>query len=176
MRNADRIRTASASGAPCHDAQLFERYARYVAFIGRRVLGGQSDADDLVQQVFLAAFKRREQLRDPAAAKGWLATIAVRTAHRQRRRQRLRKFVGLDDRAVLELRAQTASPESCALLARVDEILARLPFERRLAWTLRYVEGQKLEFVAERCGCSLTTAKCWIAATQAHLRAEMNDG
>jgi RNA polymerase sigma-70 factor (ECF subfamily) len=140
------------------------------------VLGCSSAADDLVQQVFLDAFKRREQLRDPAAVKGWLATIALRTAHRQLRRQRLRPFVGLDDRAVAELSAPGVSPENYALLARVDEILAGLPVKRRLAWTLRYVDGEKLELVAERCGCSLTTAKCWIASTHAHLQAEMGGG
>jgi RNA polymerase sigma-70 factor (ECF subfamily) len=37
----------------------------------------------------------------------------------------------------------------------------------RIAWTLRYVEREKLEEVARLCGCSLATAKRRIAATQA---------
>jgi RNA polymerase sigma-70 factor, ECF subfamily len=159
------------------DAQLFKRFAPYVARIGLRLLGRESDVDDLIQEVFLAAFKQRDQLRDPNATKNWLATIAVRTARRQLRRRRLRQFVGLDSGGpAMELQDQTLSPEKRALLSRVYEILDGMGVERRLAWTLRFVEGEKLERVAEKCGCSLATAKRRIASAQAHLQAEMDDG
>lgn len=159
------------------EAQLFKRFAPYVARIGLRLLGRESDVDDLIQEVFLAAFKQRDQLRDPTAAKNWLATIAVRTARRQLRRRRLRQFVGLDQGGpALELPDPQISPEKKALLARVYEILDNMGVERRLAWTLRYVEGEKLEIVAERCGCSLATVKRRIASAQALLLAEMEDG
>jgi RNA polymerase sigma-70 factor (ECF subfamily) len=162
---------------PLTDAQLFKRFAPYVARIGLRLLGRESDVDDLIQEVFLAAFKQRDQLRDPNATKNWLATIAVRTARRQLRRRRLRQFVGLDSGGPgMELQDQTLSPEKRALLARVYEILDGMGVDRRLAWTLRFVEGEKLEQVAEKCGCSLATAKRRIAAAQAHLQAEMDDG
>ena len=45
---------------PMTDAQLFKRFAPYVARIGLRLLGRESDVDDLIQEVFLAAFKQRE--------------------------------------------------------------------------------------------------------------------
>ena len=159
------------------DPQLFKRYAPYVARIGLRLLGRESDVDDLIQEVFLAAFRQREQLRDPLATKNWLATIAVRTARRQLRRRRMRQFVGLDAGGpALQLPDQGISPDKRALLARIYEILDRMAVERRLAWTLRFVEGEKLDKVAERCGCSLATAKRRIAAAQAFLQAELDDG
>jgi RNA polymerase sigma-70 factor (ECF subfamily) len=159
------------------DAQLFKRFAPYVARIGLRLLGREADVDDLIQEVFLAAFRQRDQLRDQNAAKNWLATIAVRTARRQLRRRRMRQFVGLDQGgSSVELHDQQISPEKRALLTRIYEILDGMGVERRLAWTLRFVEGEKLEQVAERCGCSLATAKRRIAAAQAILQAEMDDG
>jgi RNA polymerase sigma-70 factor (ECF subfamily) len=166
---------ANPSGVLGDEVQLFRRHAQYIACIGLRLLGRESDADDLVQQVFIDAFKRREQLRDPNAVRGWLATIAVRTAPRQLRRRRLRRFVGLDDRAGLELRDTGVSPETRPLLARVYEVLEAMPVERRLAWTLRYVDGEKLEQVAERGGCSLETAKRRIAAAHTQLVAELGE-
>jgi DNA-directed RNA polymerase specialized sigma24 family protein len=42
-----------------------------------------------------------------------------------------------------------------------------------LAWSLRHLEGERLEDVAERCGCSLATAKRWIATAQARLEKEI---
>lgn len=166
-----------AAGGYMSEAQLFKRFAPYVARIGLRLLGREADVDDLIQEVFFAAFRQRDQLRDPQAAKNWLATIAVRTARRQLRRRRLRQFVGLDSGGpALELPDPQISPEKRALLARVYEILDDMGVERRLAWTLRYVEGEKLEVVAERCGCSLATVKRRIASAQALLLAEMEDG
>jgi RNA polymerase sigma-70 factor (ECF subfamily) len=140
-------------------------------------LGRAHDVDDLVQEVFLAAFKQRDQLRDAGAAKGWLAVVAVRTARRQLRRRRLRQFVGLDTGTPpLELQDQTLSPDERTLLARVYQILDHMNVDDRLAWTLRHVEGEKLEQVAQRCGCSLATAKRRIVAAHAQLQAELSDG
>jgi RNA polymerase sigma-70 factor (ECF subfamily) len=156
------------------DGVLFRRYARYVAFIGFRLLRSESDVDDLVQQVFMTAFKQREQLRDYGAARSWLATITVRTAQRQLRRRKLRQFVGLDERPViLEMLDPGLSPERSALLSRVYEILDTLPVHQRVAWTLRYVEGEKLAQVAERCDCSLASAKRRITAAHTRLLAAL---
>ena len=68
------------------------------------------------------------------------------------------------------------SPERRALLSRVYQVLDRIPVEQRLAWSLRYVEGEKLERVAEQCGCSLATAKRRIAAAHARIQGELIDG
>jgi RNA polymerase sigma-70 factor (ECF subfamily) len=162
---------------PASEEALFRRYAPYVARIGLRLLGRESDVDDLIQEVFLAAFKQRHQVRDPHAFKSWLAIIAVRTARRQLRRRRLRTFVGLDTLPPpLELRDQGMSPERRALLSRVYQALDRISVEQRLAWTLRYVEGEKLEQVAEHCACSLATAKRRIATAHARIQGELEDG
>src|SRR5437899_6992139 len=71
---AETIR-AAASG----DQDAFSRlYADYVRLVHAILLGRipRRDVDDLVQEVFLAAFTRIRELRDPAAFGGWLATIA----------------------------------------------------------------------------------------------------
>jgi DNA-directed RNA polymerase specialized sigma24 family protein len=38
-------------------------------------------------------------------------------------------------------------------------LLDSLPAEARVAWSLRYIEGETMPRVAELCGCSLSTAK-----------------
>jgi RNA polymerase sigma-70 factor (ECF subfamily) len=162
---------------PDSDEALFARFAPYVARIGLRLLGRESDVDDLIQEVFFAAFRQRHQVRDPHAFKSWVAIIAVRTARRQLRRRRMRSFVGLDTLAPsLELRDPDMSPERRALLSRVYQALDQIPVDQRVAWTLRYVEGEKLEQVAEHCGCSLATAKRRIAGAHARIQAELDDG
>ena len=44
---------------PESDEALFQRYAPYVARIGLRLLGREPDVDDLIQEVFFAAFRQR---------------------------------------------------------------------------------------------------------------------
>ena len=75
---------------------LFKRYASYVATIGIRLLGRDDELDDLVQEVFIEAYRGLHQLRSPDAVKAWLARITVRRATRRLRRRRLRAFFSLD--------------------------------------------------------------------------------
>src|SRR5580765_6499371 len=61
------------------DQDAFARlYADYVRMVHAILLGRipRRDVDDLVQDVFLAAYTRIRELRDPAAFGGWIATIA----------------------------------------------------------------------------------------------------
>jgi len=177
LRIVSSVETAPAQPEELTDTELFVRYSPHIARIGLRLLGRNAEVDDLVQEVFFAAFKQRHQLRDMNTVKGWLSVIAVRTARQFLRRRRLRQFVGLDTGTPpIELRDQTLSPDQRALFTRVYQVLDHMNVECRLAWTLRYIEGEKLEAIAERLGCSLATAKRRIAAAHTQLLSELNHG
>jgi len=155
---------------------VYARYAPYVAAIGVRLLGRPDLVDDLVQDVFLDAYRGLDKLKNPAAVKSWLATIAVRKARWELRRRSVRRFLGADDTPEYEnLVANTASPEQRALLEQVFVILESVATEDRLAWTLRYLQGEKLADVATLCECSLATAKRRIAKAQAKIDKVMSD-
>jgi RNA polymerase sigma-70 factor, ECF subfamily len=154
----------------------FRAYGRYVAYIGMRILGRQADVDDLVQDVFLDAVRGLDQLRDPAAAKGWLATLTVRKAHRALKRRRMRWHFGLDEGADYgEIVDPSASAAERTMVADLYRLLDGVPADARVAWTLRHLEGEPLERVATLCGCSLATAKRRIAAAHNVLSAELAD-
>jgi len=156
---------------------LFRRYAPYVAAVAHRLLGRDDDVDDTVQEVFLAAVRGLSRIRDPGAVKAWLARIAVRSARRRLRKRRLRAFFGLDEPAVYESVADGgASPDQKAILSRVYGVLDSMPANHRIAWSLRYVEGEPLETVATLSGCSLATAKRRIAAAAKTIDEAFADG
>jgi len=157
--------------------EFFRRYAPYVAKIGHRLLGRDDEVDDLIQDVFLAAHRGVRSLRETEAIKGWLATVAVRQCRRRLRARRLRTFLHLDSTDDYnQVADESASPEHRAMLASVYKILDALPVSQRLAWTLRYVEGERLERVAELCSCSLATVKRRIKAAQDAIQREVNHG
>jgi RNA polymerase sigma-70 factor (ECF subfamily) len=166
-----------ASRAPLELEQLFKDHARFVAAVVLRVLGRDHEVDDVVQEVFLDAMSGLPRVHTPAAIRGWLKTVAVRKACRHLRQRRVRAFLGLDQPGCYEhLAATGCGPEERALLARVYHLLDQIPVNDRLAWTLRYVEGEQVEAVAALCGCSLATVKRRIAAASAALERMLGHG
>ncbi|MFO0573945.1 MAG: sigma-70 family RNA polymerase sigma factor [Polyangia bacterium] len=168
---------AALPAAPLSLEQLFKDHARFVAAVVLRVLGRDHEVDDVVQEVFLDAMSGLPRVHTPAAIRGWLKTVAVRKAYRHLRKRRVRAFLGLDQPGCYEhLAATGCGPEERALLARVYHLLDQIPVNERLAWTLRYVEGEQVEAVAALCGCSLATVKRRIAAASAALERMLGHG
>jgi RNA polymerase sigma-70 factor (ECF subfamily) len=145
----------------------FRRYAPLVASLGLRITALRDDIDDFVQEVFLRATRGIGGLRHAGATKAWLVSITINVARQRLRVRKLRKFVGMDDANEYEELVDPAlSPEDKLLLTRMYGALDKMPVNQRLAWSLRHIEGERLETVALMCGCSLATAKRRIVAAQ----------
>jgi RNA polymerase sigma-70 factor, ECF subfamily len=157
--------------------EAFARLAPYVASIGLRILGRREEVDDLVQDVFLAAAKGLDSVRDPRATRAWLATVTVRTARKKLRRRKWKIMLSLDEAPDYEdVADRSASPETKAMLKAVYRALDELPIDERIAWSLRYVEGEQLDRIALLCGCSLATAKRRIGRAHDAIQKAVGDG
>jgi RNA polymerase sigma-70 factor (ECF subfamily) len=155
-----------ASGSSQAFIEIYRRYARYVATIGFRLLGDDSELDDLVQETFMQMSAGIDRLRDPKGFRSWLATIAVRCIWRRRaqrrRRQLLRKTLGV-------LGLSRSDPADRRPVDELYEQLDRVPERCRLPWLVHRVMGETLPETAATCGVSLTTAKRRIAEAEARL-------
>jgi RNA polymerase sigma-70 factor (ECF subfamily) len=165
----------SAADIPIED--LYKRFAPYVAAIASRILGRESEVEDVVQDVFMAALnglKKRDQMLQ---AKSWFATVTVRSSMRKLRVRSLWNVFDLAEPPQYERLADaSAGPEERRLVAEVYRSLDRVSPKERVAWVLRYVQGESLEETAVLCGCSLATAKRRIAAAQAVVKKRMEGG
>lgn len=156
--------------------ELFARYARYVARLAARMLGSaDAEIDDVVQDVFWLASRRLPRIADMVQARGWLATVTTRVVRRRLRRRRFRKLFHASPRRA-DAPAPGATAEQRALLTRLYQVLDGLPTDQRLAWSLRYLEGEPLDDVAAACGCSLATAKRRISAAKQVIDEVFGDG
>ena len=154
--------------------EVFRRYSPYVARVALRLLGNDSEVDDLVQDVFLEAHRGLSSLREAGALGGWLARICVRRATRRLRRRRLLALLSLDAVAERDLPFDvSASPELRAEVARLYRRLDRLPVPERVAWLLRHVEGESLEDMVLLCGCSKSTVQRRLRSAEARLEREV---
>ncbi len=154
------------STGPVEFDELFARYGAYVARLAARLLGaGDAEIDDVVQDVFWLASRRLRRIVDMIQARGWLATVTARVVRRRLRRRRFRAIFHASPRPD-DVPAPGATAEQRAVLIRLYEVLEQLPVDQRLAWSLRYLEGEPLNAVAQACGCSLATAKRRLSAAK----------
>ncbi len=128
--------------------RLYDRYARVIHGV-LLVRVPREDVDDLVQDVFLAAWNRLSRLRDPAAFGGWLMTIA-----RNRATDFHRAAVPSTDLPE-DLPALDTTEAPLAARA-VLEAIRGLPEAYRDTLVLRLVEGLTGPEIAQRT--SLTPA------------------
>jgi RNA polymerase sigma-70 factor (ECF subfamily) len=156
------------------EEKLYRRHVQHVYGLAARMLRSRSDAEDVTQDVFAIALEQLSALRDGASFRAWLSQIAVSQIQRRFRRKKLLRLLGLDrsaDDAGLEsLASEAAGAEVRVELGILDRVLQGLPAQHRMAWMLRNVEGESLEDVAALTGCSLATAKRWIAAVDARVK------
>jgi RNA polymerase sigma-70 factor (ECF subfamily) len=135
---------AVAAGDRDAFSQLYADYSRMVHAI---LLGRvpRRDVDDLVQDVFLAAYTRIRELREPGAFGGWIAAIA-----RNRATDYLRQ-----SRELVELPGELRGGEPIeADTFAVLEVIRKLPEAYRDTLLMRLVEGMSGQEIADRTGLS----------------------
>jgi RNA polymerase sigma-70 factor, ECF subfamily len=153
---------------------LYRRYAAMLLGVCTRLLRGRAEAEDVVQDSFVDALEQLGSLRSPAEFRRWLTGIAVHKVHRHFRRRRLLQALGLwnarSDESLENQLAPGTPADHYAEVMCLDYALRQLPVAERVAWQLRYLEGCRLEEVADHCRCSLATAKRRIAEADALVR------
>ena len=164
------LRSASAeTDTPSLEA-VYVEHGAYVGRLALRLVGSPAEAEDIRQEVFVAALGGLRALRDPHKARSWLRTVTVRTC---RRHLRGRIFLRQTHTPLLD---HDAASERDLLAARaLEQALQRLPKDERIAWALRFVEELELTEVAEATGCSLATVKRRLAKATDRLQRGLND-
>jgi RNA polymerase sigma-70 factor (ECF subfamily) len=151
---------------------LYRRHAPFAINLAVRIQGSSVDVEDIVHDAFLRAQHSLEELRDGAAFRSWLGSIVVRLVRTRLRRKRLVAALGFAATEPVDLDAVAspqADPETRAQLAQIYALLRTMPSDDRIAWTLRFIERQRLEAVAQLTDCSLATAKRRIQRAQRFL-------
>jgi len=145
---------------PWAERALLRAETAHVERLLARMLGFHAELDDLTQEVFIRAFARIGDLREPESLRAWLSSIAVFVAREAIRRKRRRRWlVFLPPEQPADLPASAASFEARNALRVFYEVLDGFAAEERIAFTLRFVEGMELTEVAEACQVSLATIK-----------------
>lgn len=135
---------------------FYRRHARVLAGIVYRVMGDDSELDDVVQDTFLETLKALRRVEDASRIRSFMITIAVRQARKRLNgRQRRRRLVD----AVGAVRPTSSDPRDRGEVEALLAALRELPEKIRTPYVLVRVEGLTLAAAAEACEVSLATLK-----------------
>ena len=154
-----------------HDAfrHLVERHSRSVFRLAYRLTGHEQDAEDVVQETFLRAFREIRRFEARSSFATWLYRITVNCSHdllRQRPRAGTRP--SLDDpdlRVAAELADSSAAADPMRELTsrRIDErvraAMDALSGQERSAFVMRHYEGLSIEEIGGVLNLKASAAK-----------------
>jgi RNA polymerase sigma-70 factor (ECF subfamily) len=139
--------------------ELVERHRTRIYGLVCRLVG-PIEAEDLAQDVFVAAYKSMQSFRGEAAFGTWLYRIAVHTCSHHLRRKRP-EALELDEMEPDDRRE--GNPEARAmqreLQGMVRQAIDSLPYKLRLVILLRDVHGMSYEEIASVVGCPIGTVR-----------------
>lgn len=137
--------------------KITEEYSVQVAMLANRLLGWSGSVEDVVQDVFLAAFVGLKKFRSKSSLKTWLFTITINKCrtYRYRHMLRLRFF----SKAGSKIFRRSAPGAEKAMMdkekfSRVRRAVMALPVKYREAVVLRYLQELPTEQICEVLGIS----------------------
>jgi RNA polymerase sigma-70 factor (ECF subfamily) len=141
-----------------------------------RMCGNQDDAEDVLAESLLKAWRAMGTLDDEANFQAWLAIIARRTCGRLRQRDALTPVLHLADLAEIGIEPVSPgkSPDQAAIEAHTKQCLLRVldslaPMYRDV-YELRDIQGLTAEETSEKLGVTVAAVKSRLHRARAMVR------
>ncbi|WP_343970124.1 sigma-70 family RNA polymerase sigma factor [Kribbella koreensis] len=172
----DALRRAAALGDSDAFAAVIERHGPAMFRYARRMLNDHGDAEEVVQDAFVAAWKALPDFRGDSKLRTWLFTLTARKAIDLLRKKRPTPVA---DEALTALPAGGSDPVEPAvrteLLEALDAALAELPDRQRAVWLLREVEEMSYLEISEVLATTPTVVRGQLARARVALQEKLED-
>jgi RNA polymerase sigma-70 factor (ECF subfamily) len=145
-----------------------------------RVCGNHADAEDVLIEALLKAYRHLDQLRDAVAFRAWLAKIANRVCWQLKKREALMPLLQLSmlEDEGREIKAAGPSIDSQLELAQMKTLLlaaiAGLPAPYREVYELRDLQDVAGDEVARKLGISIAAMKSRLHRARALIRQQID--
>lgn len=158
---------------------LVDRHKHSVVGTAAKMLGNESEADDIAQQVFIRVWKSAARYEPSAKFTTWLMTIARNLIFNEMRRRQRNRLVPMeteqDDGPQQQFADEGAAAPSEQLLdtelqGAIEEAIASLPENQRVAIVLRRYENMPYEEIAKVLKTSVPAVKSILFRARADLK------
>ncbi len=165
----ERVRRAQAGDVNAFELLYREHSPRIYAFCLRLKAGDKSDATELLQDVFIKAWRRLDTFRGDCALVSWLHRLAINTMLENARsdQRRTARVLPMEDTSRLAGTARSSGIES---RMDMESAIASLPKGARLAFVLHDVEGYQHQEIAEQLSVTVGTVKAQLHRARRLLR------
>jgi RNA polymerase sigma-70 factor (ECF subfamily) len=170
-----------ASGDQAAAGGLYDRHSRALYSLILRIVGDETEAEDVLQEVFAQAFRQASRYdASRGAVAAWLLMMARSRAIDRLRARRTRIEGGTGEVTLDEM--PDAQPNVAAVMLtdeqtrKVRRALGELPLLQRMAIELAYYEGLSHSEIAERLEQPLGTVKTRIRLGLLKLRDTLTEG
>ncbi|GAB4415001.1 MAG: RNA polymerase sigma factor [Bacteroidia bacterium] len=156
------------SGDPQAQRALYHRYLRAMYRVALRITGDEMEAEDVLQEAFVRAFRNLHSYKGDATFGAWLKRIVINTAINHLKKRRT-EVVGLEHVAAepgVE-EPQAASPLS---MAQISEAIDQLPEGYRNVFSLYLLEGYDHKEIGSILNISEATSKSQYSRARRKLR------
>lgn len=162
----------AADGSEVAYRELYQAYVRPVYWIAFGLMGDATDAEDVVQDTFVVAWRKIPSLRlEGTSLLPWLATVCrLQAQNRLRARRRHGSHAGLDEdiASTIDVEAQVVQAETVAAILAVVDRLGDLDRE---IFRLCAAEGYGYQAAAEHLGVSHGTVRNRLSRIRTRVRA-----
>lgn len=152
-------------------AEIYRQHATPLYNTLLRLVGEQQEAQDLLQEVFITAFRKVGDYRGEAPFGAWIRKIAVNAGLDHLRRRKV-WFETIEEHHV-PVEEESSGWDFTA--AQVHAAIKELPTGSRAVLTLFLLEGYSHKEVAEKLGISVSTSKTQYLRAKALVRKRMTD-
>ncbi len=165
----ERVRRAQAGDVDAFELLYREHSPRIYALCLRLKAGDTSDATELLQDVFIKAWRRLDTFRGDSAFASWLHRLAVNTMLENSRsdQRRTARVLPMEDTSRLAGAARSSGVES---RMDMESAMASLPKGARLAFVLHDIEGYQHQEIAEQLCVTVGTVKAQLHRARRLLR------
>ena len=158
---------------------LLRRHQRSMFGTSLRLLSTDGDAEDAVQEAFIASWRRLPEFRADAQFSTWLYRIVTNRSLNELRRRKPTVPLDSDDKVRETILIDTATPsahaEQTALIEALQAALAELPESLRVCWILRELDHRSYDDIADIVGAPEATVRGRIARARVKLAAAMEE-
>lgn len=139
-------------------SQLYKLYSKAMFNVCYRMTNNFDDAEDVLQEAFISAFKNLQSYKGDAAFGAWLKRIVINKAINFIRKKQV-EFAEMQDNIADEESAPVEYSSAMMDIDRIKRAMTHLPHGYRLVFSLYLIEGYDHSEIAQILGITESTSK-----------------